>query len=485
MSISKKRRAEINRANAQKSTGPKTEAGKARSRANAFRHGLTGQYLIMHAGDFSGYQASALDQIHAFRPVGLHETRLVQFLIDAAWQIDRANALEINARTLESLPLFNLQTPEQKEANAELDPAAAACSDHVMNFWAPTGDDGKEVRPAGAKNLEWLGRHRARIERSFHKTREQLMKLQEIRLKAVAAAHALADSKKEAYDPAKHGPFDNWEAEQCEALQVYGGSATLPLKTPMILDPDVDPKTLERYLSHIDKINTPGGVGDGIKKLKIIWGDNVTGNSEVIRNYEPGPEENDDDDLAGLPRKPRQSPPPAAHPPASGPAACKPRNRRKPRTRSRSKISPTRRKAHPAAGAKTNPSRHSRLSRFFLLFAFVILLLTAATKNAKTKPTEVNHHAMSNLQGNRQARTAPSGTDALLLPPDSAPSQLCASQSRSINAFRFSAPPTVVKTPHFSPAILFVSISCGSELRLPSLTPMSDHAIDQDSLLAI
>jgi hypothetical protein len=381
MSISKKRRAEINRANAQNSTGPKTEAGKARSRANAFRHGLTGHYLIMHAGDFSGYQSSARDQIHAFRPVGLHETRLVQFLIDAAWQIDRANALEINARTLESLPLFNLQTPEQKEANAELDPAAAACSDHVMNFWAPTGDDGKEVRPAGAKNLEWLGRHRARIERSFHKTREQLMKLQEIRLKAVAAAHALADSKKEPYDSAKHGPFDNWEAEQCEALQVYGGSATPPLKTPMILDPDVDPKTLERYLSHIDKINTPGGVGDGIKKLKIIWGDNVTGNSEVIRNYEPGPEENDDDDLAGLPRKPKQSPP-AANPPSSGPAACKPRTRRKPRSRSKI-VTPTRRKAaRPAAGPKTKPRRHAP-SRILLLFAFLLTLLLPARTAAK------------------------------------------------------------------------------------------------------
>lgn len=35
-------RAEINRANAQHSTGPKTEAGKKQSSLNALRQGLTG-----------------------------------------------------------------------------------------------------------------------------------------------------------------------------------------------------------------------------------------------------------------------------------------------------------------------------------------------------------------------------------------------------------------------------------------------------------
>ena len=36
-----------NRANAQKSTGPRTEEGKQRSRLNGIRHGLTGQVSIM------------------------------------------------------------------------------------------------------------------------------------------------------------------------------------------------------------------------------------------------------------------------------------------------------------------------------------------------------------------------------------------------------------------------------------------------------
>ena len=41
----KDRRA-INRANARKSTGPKSSAGKRRSAMNALRHGLTGQVIV-------------------------------------------------------------------------------------------------------------------------------------------------------------------------------------------------------------------------------------------------------------------------------------------------------------------------------------------------------------------------------------------------------------------------------------------------------
>jgi hypothetical protein len=40
-------RAEINRANSQHSTGPKTPEGKKRISLNALRHGLTGQVVVM------------------------------------------------------------------------------------------------------------------------------------------------------------------------------------------------------------------------------------------------------------------------------------------------------------------------------------------------------------------------------------------------------------------------------------------------------
>jgi hypothetical protein len=45
MSLTKEQRAEINRQNARKSTGPKSEEGKERSRQNAMRHGLRAEVL--------------------------------------------------------------------------------------------------------------------------------------------------------------------------------------------------------------------------------------------------------------------------------------------------------------------------------------------------------------------------------------------------------------------------------------------------------
>jgi hypothetical protein len=48
---------EANRRNALRSTGPKTEAGKRRSRRNAIRHGLTAETVIEVLEDPEDYKA--------------------------------------------------------------------------------------------------------------------------------------------------------------------------------------------------------------------------------------------------------------------------------------------------------------------------------------------------------------------------------------------------------------------------------------------
>src|ERR1700693_1905973 len=49
-------RAEINRSNAQHSTGPRTDAGKQRSSQNALRHGLTARSAVIPSEDPADYQ---------------------------------------------------------------------------------------------------------------------------------------------------------------------------------------------------------------------------------------------------------------------------------------------------------------------------------------------------------------------------------------------------------------------------------------------
>ena len=93
-------RIEINRANSQHSTGPKTEAGKQRSSLNALRHGLTGQIVVMPTEDLQAYQSHLKSFTDEYHPQGATESNLVQALADTSWRLNRVAALEANLLTL-------------------------------------------------------------------------------------------------------------------------------------------------------------------------------------------------------------------------------------------------------------------------------------------------------------------------------------------------------------------------------------------------
>jgi hypothetical protein len=93
-------RAEINRANSQNSTGPKTPAGKQRSSLNALRHGLTSQIVVMPTEDLLIYQQHHKCFTDEYHPEGATEAHLVQALSDTAWRLNRVAALEANLLTL-------------------------------------------------------------------------------------------------------------------------------------------------------------------------------------------------------------------------------------------------------------------------------------------------------------------------------------------------------------------------------------------------
>jgi hypothetical protein len=85
---------QANRQNAQKSTGPTSAAGKARSRFNAFKHGLTGMYTLMpweSNDEFKEY----LDMfVLELEPQGAIEYKLALRVAEYNWRIDRAAVFE-------------------------------------------------------------------------------------------------------------------------------------------------------------------------------------------------------------------------------------------------------------------------------------------------------------------------------------------------------------------------------------------------------
>ena len=151
-------RAAANRANAQKSTGPRTDAGKQRSKLNGLRHGLTGHTIVLPTEDHSAYQGHAKRFFDQFKPAGALEEQLVQSLTDGAWRLNRVTALETNLLTLGLTERDGHLTTGHPEADAAL-ATARAFRDHAPSFAT-------------------LSIYEQRIARLFAKTLEQLRELQ-------------------------------------------------------------------------------------------------------------------------------------------------------------------------------------------------------------------------------------------------------------------------------------------------------------------
>ena len=183
---------EINRANAQHSTGPKTPAGKHRSSLNALRHGLTGQIVVMPTEDLHAYQLHLKSFTDEYDPKGATEAHLVQALADTSWRLNRVAALETNLLTM------------------GIAHAASPISDAP-----PQVQDAMSIVSAlesQSKALSNLSMHSQRLSRQFERTVAQLRDLQIIRrskenqdLNDLLDIIEMTESQGETYDPSTDG----------------------------------------------------------------------------------------------------------------------------------------------------------------------------------------------------------------------------------------------------------------------------------------
>jgi hypothetical protein len=125
-----------NAANAQHSTGPRTEEGKARTAQNARKHGLTSGHLEVSPGDRPEYDALESSLRNDIQPLNSIQEFVFQQLLHAAWKLYvLLPRLESEALTLPSAESF--------------------------------------------KTLDRLSIYRARIERSYYCHQKELTSLQE------------------------------------------------------------------------------------------------------------------------------------------------------------------------------------------------------------------------------------------------------------------------------------------------------------------
>jgi hypothetical protein len=190
-----------NRANAQRSTGPKTEAGKSRTRLNGFRHGLTGQVCIFTPEDQAAFEAHCAGIREALSPAGPLELEIAQSIAEDRWRLKRARALENGIFALGYGA--NPAGPDEDSANH---PEIDASLDQARTWLA------------GCRSLQLLTLYEQRIYRSVEKNTAQLKTLQaarraarQIALEEAQLLAQLAYMRGQQYDPANDFPPANSE----------------------------------------------------------------------------------------------------------------------------------------------------------------------------------------------------------------------------------------------------------------------------------
>ena len=165
---------QANRMNAQKSTGPRTDEGKAIASQNALKHGLCAQKAVIAGEDVGEFEFYRDELLGDLAPAGAVESVLAERVVILSWRLRRAERAQneafdaLLAKDADyPLPRLkkSLRTGDDSEAVVEETPLGRAV---VRDF-------------THAQVLDRLSMYERRIEQSLYKTMGELRKLRQMR----------------------------------------------------------------------------------------------------------------------------------------------------------------------------------------------------------------------------------------------------------------------------------------------------------------
>ena len=150
-------RVRANRANAQRSTGPRTPEGKARVAQNALTHGLTAKSLVLDEESQEAFHSLRRRMLEDLNPQGETECQLVEHMIVSRWRLTRSWEIETGLfnQSLAATPSPDPLILRRAQAYAELSPT-----------------------------LDRLNRYEARLQRDYDRSLRRLLELQKLRTAA-------------------------------------------------------------------------------------------------------------------------------------------------------------------------------------------------------------------------------------------------------------------------------------------------------------
>ncbi len=140
--------ATANQKNAQFSTGPRTEPGKAASSHNGTQHGLSSTFTVLSYENQADFDSLSQRLSADLVPTGEHESFLVNQMIQSRWRIERITRLE------------------------------SAAFEHMLFGLADSSPEGRIVAHMfenAGDPLPALQRYLAAAERSYHKCYRELL----------------------------------------------------------------------------------------------------------------------------------------------------------------------------------------------------------------------------------------------------------------------------------------------------------------------
>lgn len=160
------RQVAANRANARKSTGPKTAVGKAVAAGNATRHAiLQAELAATRSEDANALEALRADFAAELAPVGPLEAALVERAVSALWRLRRVQVAEVG--------LFNV----------DVDYAYGVPAGQRVGFTFASSRD----------TFATLSRYEVALERSLYAALHELQRLQSQRATGDALTPAVVD----------------------------------------------------------------------------------------------------------------------------------------------------------------------------------------------------------------------------------------------------------------------------------------------------
>lgn len=193
---------EANRANAKKSTGPKTEAGKLRSRKNSWKHGLSSEMLVIVGECPDDFDELRSELMAHYDPQSVFQAELVERLAGILWRLRRVPFFEAAIFDARNAEVSDIKSGRHVvcwyRSKRGLDDPDAAEAGSIEALSVETGQaliwDGKS-----GDALSKLGRYDQTLMNSLRKTLDLLHEARE--REAVApliidgVAHLVEDSR--------------------------------------------------------------------------------------------------------------------------------------------------------------------------------------------------------------------------------------------------------------------------------------------------